>query len=220
MSKKSKILIINPNSSVSVTEDMAQELIIPCQNLNINAQYETIADAPKAIETADDVNIAHKMTFDLVKNSNADAYVIACFCDPGVVKLRATGHLNVFGIGESAMHMAAGMGVNFGIISILDASIDRHLAQVERAGLTSKLAGDIALDLGVLELADFDLARPRIERVGKMLRDDHGAGALILGCAGMGVHRQWLQNLLKIPIIDPCWAGIVMATAAVGTLIN
>jgi allantoin racemase len=154
----------------------------------------------------------------LVKNSNVDAYVIACFCDPGVVDLRAAGHQNVFGIGESAMHMSANMGAKFGIVSILEASIGRHMEQVERSGLKSMLAGDLPLNLGVLELANIELARPRIENVGKTLRDEYGAGALILGCAGMGIHRAWLQELLRIPIIDPCWAGVAMAAGALGTL--
>jgi len=212
------ILVINPNSSTSVTEGMAEELKGPCENLNLNIEFATIAEAPEAIETAEDVEIAHKLAFELVNKSNADAYVIACFCDPGIVELRAAGYQNVFGIGESAMHMASNMGANFGIVSILEASIGRHAEQVERAGLLAKLAGDRALNLGVLELANIDLARPRIERVGKTLRDDDGAGALILGCAGMGIHRAWLQDLLRIPIIDPCWAGVAMAAGALGTL--
>lgn len=54
------------------------------------------------------------------------------------------------------------------------------------------------------------IARPRIETVGKLLRDEYDAGALILGCAGMGIYRVWLQDLLRIPIIDPCWAGLGM----------
>tara|TARA_R110002074_G_scaffold319356_1_gene489737 strand:- start:15 stop:614 length:600 start_codon:yes stop_codon:yes gene_type:complete len=197
---------------------MAEELAEPSENLNIRIEYATIANAPAAIETAEEVEIAHKMTFDLVSHSNADAFVIACFCDPGVADLRQAGYQNVFGIGESAMHMAANMGKKFGIISILEASIERHTEQVARAGLNTMLAGDVALNMGVLELADIKKARPRIETVGKLLRDEYDAGALILGCAGMGIHRAWLQDLLHIPIIDPCWAGLGMATTALGTL--
>ncbi len=214
------ILMINPNSSKSVTSSMAEELAGPDKNLNVRIEYATIADAPEAIETAADVEIAHKMTFDFVSHSIADAYVIACFCDPGVTDLRQAGYQNVFGIGDSAMHMAANMGKKFGIISILEASIERHAEQAARTGLNTMLAGDVALDLGVLELADKKIARPRIETVGKSLRDEYDAGVLILGCAGMGIHRLWLQDLLRIPVIDPCWAGLGMAATALGTFKN
>jgi Asp/Glu/hydantoin racemase len=36
----------------------------------------------------------------------------------------------------------------------------------------------------------------------------------------MGIHRAWLQGLLNIPIIDPCWAGVAMAAGALGILKN
>ncbi|MDA0708241.1 MAG: aspartate/glutamate racemase family protein [Proteobacteria bacterium] len=215
-----KILIINPNSSKSVTKNMAQELTKPCLALNIDIEYATIDQAPEVIESAEEVEIAHRLTVDYVIQSQADAYVIACFCDPGVAELRAAGYQNVFGIGESAMHMASLISPKFGIISIMEPSIKRHIEQVERAGLTPKLAGDLALDLGGLELANIKRARPRIEAVARRLRDEHGAGSLILGCAGMGIHRAWLQGLLNIPIIDPCWAGVAMAAGALGILKN
>lgn len=214
----STIHVINPNSSCSVTESLAHEISIPAMSLNVNIEYSQIDEAPAAIESSEDVALAHKLVTERVTASDADAYVIACFCDPGVEELRKMGYRNVFGIAESAMHMAANMGGKFGMISILDVSVDRHIEQVERAGLSSMLAGDLALNLGVLELEDIDLARPRIENIGRELVEGRGAKSLILGCAGMGIHRAWLQNLLNVPVIDPCWAGVAMATAALGTL--
>lgn len=214
---KPRILILNANSSCSVTQSMAEELSGPAALLNVTIDYDQIDDAPEAIESTDDVALAHALVTEYVKNSDYDAYVIACFCDPGVEDLRALGYQNVFGIAESAMHLAANMGGKFGMISILDISVERHKKQVDRAGLNSMLAEDLALNLGVLELEDIDLARPRIEQVGRMLVEEHGAEAIILGCAGMGLHKEWLQELLGKPIIDPCWAGLAMAAGFLGS---
>lgn len=215
--KKPRILMLNANSSCSVTAGMAKELAGPARLLNVSVDYEQIDNAPEAIESTQDVHLAHGLVTEYVEKSDYDAYVIACFCDPGVEELRALGYQNVFGIAESAMHLAANSGGKFGMISILDLSVERHIKQVERAGLSSQLAADIALNLGVLELEDIELARPRIEQVGRALVEEHGAESLILGCAGMGIHKEWLQNLLQKPIIDPCWAGLAMALGYLGT---
>ncbi|MBT5073042.1 MAG: hypothetical protein HOJ34_05215 [Kordiimonadaceae bacterium] len=214
---KKRILMLNANSSCTVTKSMAEELAGPASLLNVTVDYDQIGAAPEAIESTEDVALAHELVTDYVKKSNYDAYVIACFCDPGVEDLRALGYQNVFGIAESAMHLAANMGGKFGMISILDISVARHKEQVERAGLTSMLAEDLALNLGVLELEDIDLTRPRIEKVGRTLVEEHDAQSLILGCAGMGLHKEWLQNLLAKPIIDPCWAGLAMAAGYLGS---
>ena len=31
------------------------------------------------------------------------------------------------------------------------------------------------------------------------------------------LHKKWLENLLNKPIIDPCWAGLSMAVAYLGS---
>ncbi|MBT6135051.1 MAG: hydantoin racemase [Kordiimonadaceae bacterium] len=213
---KSRLLMLNANSSQSVTEGMESELAVKAALLNIVIDYDQIAAAPEAIESSEDVCLAHMLVTKHVQSCNYDAYVIACFCDPGVAELRALGYQNVFGIAESAMHVAANIGSKFGILSILDVSVERHIKQVERAGLSNMLAADLALNLGVLDLEDKGLARPRIEKVGRKLVKEFGATSIILGCAGMGIHRQWLQELLGVPVIDPCWAGMVMAMATLG----
>lgn len=212
-----RILMLNANSSCSVTKGMAEEIAKPASLLNVTVEYDKIDEAPEAIESMEDVHLAHKLVTEYVEKSDYDAYVIACFCDPGVEELRALGYQNVFGIAESAMHLAANSGGKFGMVSILDVSVERHIKQVERAGLSDLLAADLALNLGVLELEDVDLARPRIEKVGRTLVEKFGAESLILGCAGMGLHKKWLENLLNKPIIDPCWAGLSMAVAYLGS---
>lgn len=209
--------MLNANSSCSVTRGMEAELSEPSKMFNVQIDYDQIDAAPEAIESTEDVHLAHKLVTEYVEKSDYDAYVIACFCDPGVQELRALGYQNVFGIAESAMHLAANSGGKFGMVSILDISVERHIKQVERAGLSDLLAADLALNLGVLELEDVDLARPRIEEVGRALVDKHGAESIILGCAGMGLHKEWLGNLLNKPIIDPCWAGLAMAVGYLGS---
>ena len=215
-SARAKILVVNANSSKSVTDGMREELAVPTQLLNVDFEYTQVDVAPTTIESTEDVHVAHRTTKEFVEQQKADAYVVACFCDPGVIELREAGYQNVFGIGESAMHLAANMGGKFGMLSISPLSVQRHEEQVARAGLTDLLAGDLPLDMGVLELEEMS-ARPRIEEQGRKLVQEYDAKAIILGCAGMGSHRAWLQELLGVPVIDPCWAGVSMATASLGS---
>ncbi len=211
------ILVVNANSSRCVTETIIDELSNPTHMFNLNIQYTEIATAPAAIETTEDVHLAHKLTTEFVKGHDARSYVIACFCDPGVKELRALGYKNVFGIAQSAMHLAANAGGKFGMLSISDLSVARHKNQVASAGLSNMLAADLPLDMGVLDLEEMS-ARPKIEEMGRKLVSDHDAKSIILGCAGMGAHRKWLQELLGVPVIDPCWAGVAMAAGALGSI--
>jgi hypothetical protein len=39
--------------------------------------------------------------------------------------------------------------------------------------------------------------------VGRALKNEDGAGAIVMGCAGMARHRKPLEDALGIPVIDP-----------------
>lgn len=213
MSGRCKIRVLNPNSSRHVTEGMAEALTGIAHRLNVDLDCGQLDQAPPAIETAEDIRKIEPMIEADTRDNPADAHVIACFSDPGVARLRGNGAPNTFGIAESAMLMAAGIPGSFGIISILDASVARHRVQVANAGLETRLAGDLALNLGVLDLQDRDRTRARLHDTGLRLKRDHDATSLILGCAGMAGFRAWLQKELDIPVIDPCQAAVAMAAA-------
>jgi Asp/Glu/hydantoin racemase len=44
----------------------------------------------RRIESMEDVHLAHKLVTEYVEKSDYDAYVIACFCDPGVEETSGT----------------------------------------------------------------------------------------------------------------------------------
>jgi Asp/Glu/hydantoin racemase len=51
--------------------------------------------------------------------------------------------------------------------------------------------------------------------VGRALKEEDGAGAIVMGCAGMARHRRPLEQALGIPVIDPSQAAVTMALGAV-----
>lgn len=107
--------------------------------------------------------------------------------------------------------VAQTMGHRFGVLSILPASIARHMRSFGAMGVMERLAGDRALGLGVADLAEYDVTLARMIEVGTALRDHDGADVLILGCAGMAQYREPLQDALGLPVVDPCQAAVSMA---------
>ena len=61
-----------------------------------------------------------------IERERADAFVIACFSDPGLHAAREATDTPVFGIAQCGMLAALARGERFGIVAILETSIPRH----------------------------------------------------------------------------------------------
>lgn len=209
-----RIVVINPNSSESVTQGIDTAVQPLAENQQFTIACETLAEGPPAIESQKDCDsVVAPLTQRIESNiDNADAFVIACYSDPGIDQARQVTDKPVLGIAESAMRLALTQGERFGVISILDVSIPRHLRYVEKLGLKNQMAGDRAVGLGVLELEEAPDAIERMVETGKALRDKDGADVLILGCAGMAMQREKVEAALGVPVIEPCQGGVTMAS--------
>lgn len=205
------LYVINPNSSEHVTEGL-REALSPLDNWGQPIRCLTLDEGPPGIETQADIDGVIAPIEHLV-NSLPDArgFVIACFSDPGVSRLRAQISLPVLGIREAAITTALTLGHRFGIVAIRPASIPRHLAAIGEMGLSGRLAGDRALDLGVTELADETRTLDRLMSTARGLQDEDRADVLILGCAGMAHYRARVEAATGLPTIDPTQAATAMA---------
>ncbi|MBP1849353.1 aspartate/glutamate racemase family protein [Rhizobium halophytocola] len=206
----SEILVINPNSSVSVTQSMER-----CLDPVIAATVHQIrcielAKSPPGIETDAHVQEVIPNVLEAVGGSDAGAFVLACFSDPGITEARKATDRAVVGIAESAYLAALSLGGRFGIVSLGQSSIDRHLRYLKTLKIDGRLAGDRSIDMTVVELMAGDVVET-VSRCGRLLRDEDGADVIILGCAGLGSYRQALQESLGIPVIDPVQAGVAAA---------
>lgn len=207
-----RILVINPNSSEHVTEgiDAACEPLRADDGPAIDCI--TNPDGPPGIESQDHVDTVAVHNQKLVaEHGDYDAYVIACYSDPGLAACRATTIKPVLGINESGLLMALGLGERFGVLAILDASIPRHVRYTEQLGLSSRMAGERAVGLGVVELADEAKTFGRLVDVGRALRDGDGADVLVMGCAGMAGYRDRLAEATDLPVVEPTQAAVAMA---------
>jgi len=210
------ILVINPNSTAACTEAIDQALDPLRAPDGPEIDCLTLAEGPPGVETqrhADQV-IAPLCRLIERHDNRAGAFVIACFSDPGLHAARETTAKPVLGIAESGLLTAMTLGERVGIVSILGAAIPRHRRLIRALGIESRIAGDLALGLGVVALADEARSWPRLVEVGAALRDEHGAEVLVLGCAGMARFRRRLEDALDLPVIDPSQAAVGMAISA------
>ena len=90
----------------------------------------------------------------------------------------------------------------------------RHRRHIASLGVLDRLAGDIAIDMGVTELGQGEKVLARMAAVGTQLKEA-GADAVVMGCAGMAQYRRPLEERLGIPVIDPTQAATAMALNAV-----
>ena len=216
MSPAKEIIVINPNSNEHVTSSMNTALEPLRLTNGPIIRSVTNVDGPSGIESQQDADTAALQVVDIIKrNNSADAFVIACFSDPGSFAAREVTNKPVYGIAESGILTALSLGSSFGILAILDTSVPRHIRYIRSLGLEKRLAGDLAIGLGVAELSDEKKTFHRLQEVGRKLRDNSGASVLILGCAGMARYRLGLQESLGMAVVDPSQAAVSMAVSAV-----
>lgn len=210
-----KILVINPNSNDAVTDGL-RKCLLPFQ---IRGQVEiecmTLAEGPFGIEsTLDSESVVLPLHRLVLEREDADAFVIACYSDPGLTLCRDTTQKPVFGIQESGLFSALQRGARVGVIALGLPSIARHLPYIRALGLESRLAAERPLHLSVAE-SEEEEAYPRIEEVARALVEQDMADTLLMGCAGLARHCQTLQNELGIPVTEPTQAAVAQALGAV-----
>ena len=212
-----RIVVINPNSSRDVTTRMSEAL----DGLRFRGGPEilcvTLDEGPPGVETDRHIAQVAGLVREAVRSTtwDADAFVIACFSDPGLRATREATAVPVYGIGQCAYAAALARGERFGVISILPESVARHRRQVAALGLSDRLAGDVAIDMTVTDLADAGRTFERMRDAGHVLIRDHGADVAIMGCAGMARHRRPLERTLGVPVIEPTRAAVAIALDAV-----
>lgn len=212
-----RILVINPNSTEAVTDGIDAALEPFRMSGAPKIDCTTLAEGPPGIQSQRDVD---RVTLPLCRliereDNRSDAFVIACFSDPGLHAARESTNHPVIGISAAGIATALNLGNLVGIIAILPTSLARHWRYFRSMGLTDRIAGDRAIDMPVVALTDEERTFARMREVGQALRDEDGADVLVMGCAGMARYRTRLEQALGMPIVDPTQAAVGMAISAV-----
>jgi Asp/Glu/hydantoin racemase len=211
-----RILVINPNSNETITQGL-DEALEPLRFPNgPEIVCHTLSEGPLGIETQEHVELVTLPLRRLVIASHeVDAFVIACYSDPGIHACREVTTKPVFGINEAAVLTALARGERFGVIAIGQGSIRRHLRYLRQLGLEARLANERSLDMSVAETASGAHTLERMVEAGRELTQRDGADVVIMGCAGMARYRRALERELGVPVIEPTQAAVTMAVGTV-----
>jgi allantoin racemase len=212
-----KIKVINPNTTSSMTDVIAQAArAVAAPGTEIIAATST--SGAVSIEGHYDEAMSIVGLADAIRETpEADAYIIACFGDPGLLAAREIATGPVLGIAEAAMHAASFVATGFSIVTTLERTriIAEHL--VRNYGMEHHCRRVRATDIPVLELENpKSNARAMILAECERAVVEDGSGAIVLGCAGMADLNRFLEDKLGVPVIDGVTAAVKFAEALVG----
>ena len=214
-----KIHIINPNSTASMTEKIeAAALTVAAATTTIVATNPTTS--PASIEGhADEAACVPPLLDEIRKGeaAGADAFVIACFDDPGLGACREVTDRPVIGICEASMITASFVAARFSVVTTLPRAIPIIEDLAEEYGMARRCRRVRAADIPVLALEEpgSNAARRVHAEVLAAVAED-GAEAVILGCAGMADLTRALSEETGIPVIDGVVAATKLAEAMAG----
>ncbi len=196
------ILVYNPNSSETVTRAIADTLA----PLGPHFEVTRNANGPATVRTDEDARLAGDAFLPFAEAADCAGLIIACFSDPGLDQARARLNKPITGAQEAAILEATEQAERYGIIALSALAIPRHQKNIEKMGLLDRLVAELPLSDVSAAASGQDNVWPEMLETGRTLKRQ-GAGAIVLGCAGMGPLAQRLQSEIGIPVIDPIYAA-------------
>jgi allantoin racemase len=213
-----RIKVINPNTTESMTSRIAAAAVaVAAPGTEIVAVTSRMG--PVSIESHYDKEFSVVGMLEEVRRGESegcDAYVIACFGDPGLLAAREIARGPVLGIAEASMHIASLISRAFSIVTTLPRSraIARQL--VIAYGMSAACRSVRATDLAVLDL-EHDASRARdviLRECSRALLEDE-ADAIVLGCAGMAELAREIADEIGAPVVDGVSAAVKLAEALI-----
>ncbi|WP_048307147.1 aspartate/glutamate racemase family protein [Halomonas sp. PR-M31] len=213
------IRVINPNTTATMTAtiDAAAKRIA---SAGTDISSTNPAGGPVSIESHFDEAISAVGVVEEVmkgEQEKVDAYIIACFGDPGLLAARELTRAPVIGIAEAAFHMATLISTRFSIVTTLGRTgiIAEHL--LDMYGFSHHCRRVRAAEIPVLDLEDdSDAALTRIIDECKRARDEDNIGAIVLGCGGMADLTGQISDAVGLPVVEGVTAAVKLAEALVG----
>jgi allantoin racemase len=213
-----RLLLVNPNTTASMTAAIAA-------SASAVARPDTVVEAtnpphgPPSIENDDDERrcipglLAELQTASARPQADRpDAYVVACFGDPGLAEARDMLDAPVLGIAQAAMHAAALVAGSFSVVTSMSATVARA-RELATTYTPAQCVGVHACDIPVLRI-DSDPAT--IEPIRALCRHalaHDKSRSIVLGCAAMARFAEPLATELNVPVIDGVVAATLLAEA-------
>jgi len=217
MATRMRLLLINPNTSVGVTDRIAA-----AARRYAAAGTEIVAlTAPRGvpyIATRAEAAIGGEVALEMLAEhvGKCDAAVIAAFGDPGLGGARELMDVPVVGLAEAAMHTACQLGRRFAIVSFAQALGPWYRECVAYNGLDQRLAGIRLLDGAFADIADVQEEKEAllVDLACRAVRED-GADVVVLAGAPLAGLASAVADRIPVPVVDGVGAAVKQAEALV-----
>jgi allantoin racemase len=216
MKAQMDILVVNPNTTASMTEKIG-EAARGAASAGTRIIAVNPKDGPPSIEGYfDEVFAVPGIIAEMSKAPAMDAYVIACFDDTGLDAARCVTAAPVVGIGEAAFHLASLVAGKFSVVTTLARSVPAIEHNLMKYGLASRCARVRSSDVAVLdlELPGSDARRRISAEIARSISEDR-AEAIVLGCAGMADLASSLSQEHGVPVLDGVACAVTLAESLI-----
>lgn len=215
-----KLLVVNPNSSETVTGAImqsAQRAASPGTELvgvttkggtrNIDSAFGDYLSGSYMIRTCLDAVPVHR----------PDAVVLAGFGRVGIDALKEAFSIPVVSISEASMAMACLLGHRFTTLTMLQQFIPYQQDLVRYYGFEAKCASVRAINVNVEEcVTERERTLRELSAEIRTVVAEDRAEVVILACAGLCGYDQDLTKLAGVPVLDPVAVAVKVAESFVG----
>jgi len=213
-----QIRVINPNTTAAMTAtigEAARAVAAPGTDI-VAVQPDS---GPVSIESHFDEALAAVGVLEEVakgERDGAQAYVIACFGDPGLLAARELTRAPVLGIAEAAFHLASMISTHFSVVTTLGRTIGIAEHLLREYGFERHCRRVRAAEIPVLALEDDpDAAVRLVIAEACRARDEDGVGAIVLGCGGMADLTDHIAAEVGLPVVEGVAAAVKLAETLV-----
>src|SRR4051812_33500739 len=193
-----RILVINPNTTIAVTETIVAEAR-RCAPPQVEITGVTARFGSPFIQTPEESDTARQAVLELISRlaRGFDAVIIAAFSDPGLEEARAMSPVPVVGIAESAMLTALMCGGRFAIVTLGPALRPLLEKAAYSLGCAGRLTGIHMLDT----VPDIDRGDVLAELCTKVAAAE-GVRSIILGGGPLAGLAHRIRARVPVPLLD------------------
>lgn len=212
-----KILLLNPNTSESVTDLLlaaGQDAASPGTELI----PLTAARGVPYIATRAEAQIGGAIALEMLAEHHraADAAIIAAFGDPGLHGARELFDIPVIGMAEAAMLTACMLGRRFAIVTFARALGPWYEECVAMHGLRGRCAGIRMLDGAFGSVAEVQEEKEAllVDLAGRAVREDEADAVILAGAPLAGLAAK-VRDRIPVPVVDQIAAAVRQAETLV-----
>ncbi len=206
-----RIALLNPNTTEAMTDAMATvaRAVLPP---DVGVAPFTAPRGPEAIEGYEEQAVAAATVCEMMRlHPGFDAYLIACFGDPGLYPARELTRAPVVGIGQAAYHAACVLGRRFAVLTTLARGIGTIEDRLIAYGLLDRCAAIRPTGVPVLGHGSGGEGLSRLCHEARRAVEENGADTIVLACGSMAGEAEAVAEAAAVPVVDGMVVGALQA---------